>query len=128
MEKLKAQEEAAQQQAKEEAEDKARVNALLEAKAFGDVALGEERLSRIKYDAALSEERLAAAQEERARSVLDIIRAGKEFEEMDAKRQGMGIEHAHKILEIIRGVEEEQRLKAADTVVPQPAITGEKGA
>lgn len=125
MEKLKAQEEAAAKQAQEEAEDKARVNKLLEAKAYGDMALGEERLSRIKYDAALSEERLAAAQEERARSVLDIVRAGKEFEEMDARKQGMGIEHAERILNIIRGVEEEQRLKAADTVVPQPAVEGQ---
>lgn len=124
-EKLQAQAEQAEAQAQEEAEDKKQVNELLKAKAFGDVALGEERLSRIKYDAALSEERLAAAQEERSRSVLDIIRAGKEFQEMELKQQGMGIEHAEKILGIIRGVEEEQRMKAAETVVPQPAITGE---
>ncbi len=70
----------------------------MQAKAFTDIALGEERLSRIKYDAALSEERLAAAQEERARSVLDIIRAGKEFQEMDINAQGLGIEHAERIL------------------------------
>ncbi len=123
MEKIQAQSEQAQAQAKQEQEDKARVNKLLEAKAFGDIALGEERLSRIKYDAALSEERLAAAQEERARSVLDIIRASKEFQEMELKQQGMGIEHAEKILGIIRGVEEEQRMTASDTVVPQPAVT-----
>lgn len=119
---LDAQQEQAEAQAKEEAEDKAEVSELLKAKAFGDVALGEERLNRIKYDAALSEERLAAAQEERARSVLDIIRAGKEFHEMDQKAQGMSIEHAQGILEMIKGIEEEQRLKAADTVVPQPAV------
>lgn len=128
MEKIEAQTQQAQEAAKAEQEDKARVNKLLEAKAFGDVALGEERLSRIKYDAALSEERLAAAQEERARSVLDIVRAGKEFAEMDQKHQGMGIEQAEKILNIIRSVEEEQRLAAADTVVPQPAVTGQEGA
>lgn len=127
MEKMEAQSQAQAQQAEVEKEDKARVNKLLEAKAFGDVALGEERLSRIKYDAALSEERLAAAQEERARSVLDIIRAGKEFQEMELKQQGMGIDHAEKILGIIRGVEDEQRLQAIKTVVPQPAITGEGG-
>lgn len=124
MEKIQAQSEAQQAAAQQEQEDKQRVNKLLEAKAFGDVALGEERLSRIKYDAALSEERLAAAQEERARSVLDVVRASKEFQEMELKQQGMGIEHAEKILGIIRGVEEEQRLAAANTVVPQPAITG----
>lgn len=124
MEKIRQQSEAAEQQAQQEAEDKKQVNELLQAKAFGDIALGEERLSRIKYDAALSEERLAAAQEERARSVLDIVRAGKEFQEMDAKKQGMAIEQGAKILEIIRGIEEEQRLKAADTVVPQPAVKG----
>jgi len=123
MEKIEAQSEQAQAQAQEEAQDKKQVNELLQAKAFTDIALGEERLSRIKYDAALSEERLAAAQEERARSVLDIIRAGKEFQEMDRKDQGSGIEHAERILNIIRGVEEEQRLKAAETVVPQPAVT-----
>ena len=122
MEKIEQQTQAAQAAQQVELEDKQRVNKLLEAKAFTDVALGEERLSRIKYDAALSEERLAAAQEERSRSVLDIIRAGKEFQEMELKQQGMGIEHAEKILGIIRGVEEEQRLSAADTVVPQPAI------
>ena len=117
MEKIEQQTQAAQQQAQEEAADKAQVNELLKAKAFSDISLGEERLSKIKYDAALSEERLAAAQEERARSVLDIVRAGKEFQEMD-------IRNADAILNIIRGVEEEQRLKAADTVVPQPAMKG----
>lgn len=124
--RIEEQQKAAEAAAQQELEDKARVNKLLEAKAFGDMALGEERLAKIKYDAALSEERLAAAQEERARSVLDIIRAGKEFQEMELKQQGMGIEHAANILEIIRGVEEEQRLAAADTVVPQPAVKGEK--
>lgn len=124
MEKIEQQSQQAEAEAQQELEDKKQVNELLQAKAFGDIALGEERLSRIKYDAALSEERLAAAQEERARSVLDIIRAGKEFDEMEMKQQGMGIEHAEKILNIIRGIEEEQRLKTADTVVPQPAVTG----
>lgn len=123
MAKIKADQKMAEEQAKSEQADKERVNKLLEAKAFGDIALGEERLSRIKYDAALSEERLAAAQEERARGVLDIIRAGKEFQEMELKQQGMGLEHAEKILDMIRGVEEEERLAAADTVVPQPAVT-----
>ncbi len=125
--KLEAQSKMAEEEAKLEIEDRRRANKLLESKAFSDVALGEERLSRIKYDAALSEERLAAAQEERARGVLDIVRAGKEFQEMDLKQQGMGIEHAERILNIIRGVEEEQRFASADTVVPQPAVTGSKG-
>lgn len=124
MELIRQQAEAAQAQQKAELEDKARVNKLLEAKAYGDVALGEERLSRIKYDAALSEERLAAAQEERARSVLDIVRASKEFEEMDANLHGKGVEHAEKILNMILAIEENQRMNAADTVVPQPAVTG----
>ncbi len=124
MEQIQQQAKAAEAAAQQELEDKQQVNELLQAKAFTDRALGEERLSKIKYDAALSEERLAAAQEERARSVLDVIRAGKEFQEMELKQQGMGIEHAEKILNIIRGVEEEQRLKAADTVVPQPAVPG----
>lgn len=113
---MEAQEKQAREEKQVEMEDKRRINKLLESKAFGDVALGEERLSRIKYDAALSEERLAAAQEERARSVLDIVRASKEFD-------GMDIENAHKVLDIIRGIEEEQRLKSADTTVPQPAVT-----
>lgn len=125
MAKIEEQNQQAQAQAQQEAEDKKQVNELLQAKAFTDVALGQERLSRIKYDAALSEERLAAAQEERARSVLDIIRAGKEFEEMDQNAHGRTIQHAEQILNIIRGVEEEQRLKAAETVVPQPAVTGQ---
>jgi hypothetical protein len=115
MEQIQQQNEQAKADAEAERQDKERVNKLLEAKTFTDISLGEERLSRIKYDAALSEERLAAAQEERARSVLDIIRAGKEFQEMD-------IGNAHKILEIIRGVEEEQRWAAEDTIVPQPAV------
>lgn len=109
--------EQAKQAQQQDVEDKQQVNQFLQAKAFGDVALGEERLSRIKYDAALSEERLAAAQEERARSVLDIVRASKELQELD-------IGNAGKILEIIRAVEEEQRMKSAETVVPQPAVTG----
>jgi hypothetical protein len=123
--RLEAQVKAAEAEKQQDLEDKQRVNKLLEAKAFTDISLGEERLSRIKYDAALSEERLAAAQEERSRGVLNIIRAGKEFQEMDLKQHGMSIEHAERILNIIRGVEEEQRLAAADTVVPQPAVKGE---
>lgn len=127
-EKLEAQAEQQKVEAEQEAADKKQVNELLQAKAFTDISLGEERLSRIKYDAALSEERLAAAQEERARSVLDIVRASKEFAEMDKKHEGMTIEHAERILGIIRGIEEEQRFKSEQTVVPQPAVTGEKGA
>lgn len=124
MEKIEQQTEAQKAEQQQELEDKQQINELLKAKAFTDTALGEERLSRIKYDAALSEERLAAAQEERGRSVLDIVRAGAELQEMEMKQQGMGIDHAGKILEMIRGIEEEQRLKAADTVVPQPAVEG----
>jgi hypothetical protein len=119
MAQIQAQDEAAKAAEQQEIEDKQQVNELLKAKAFGDVALGEERLSRIKYDAALSEERLAAAQEERSRSVLNDVRAAKEMEEIH-----MG--NAEKLLGMIRGIEEEKRLKAADTVVPQPAVTGKK--
>jgi hypothetical protein len=122
-ERMEQQQKQAEEEKRQEAEDKKQINELLQAKAFGDIALGEERLSRIKYDAALSEERLAAAQEERARSVLDIVRAGKEFQEMEIQQQGMHIDNGQKILEIIRGIEEEQRLKTAETVVPQPAVT-----
>jgi len=114
---LEQEAEAAKAAQAQEAADKQQINQFLQAKSFSDISLGEERLSKIKYDAALSEERLAAAAEERERAVLDRIRAIKELE-------GMDIEHAHKILEIIRGIEEEQRLKSADTVVPQPAVTG----
>jgi len=112
MAKQKEAEQAAQQQ---EVEDKQQVAELLKAKTFSDISLGEERLSRIKYDAALSEERLAAAQEERSRSVLNDVRAAKELDEMDLNNAG-------KVLEMIRSIEEEHRLKTADTVVPQPAI------
>ena len=119
MERIEAQTKAAQEAAQAEQEDKARVNKLLEAKAFTDISLGEERLSRIKYDAALSEERLAAAQEERSRSSLNDIRAAKEMD-------GMDLDHAERLLNIIRGVEEENRLASKDTVVPQPAITGKE--
>ena len=119
MERIEAETKAAQEAAQAEQEDKARVNKLLEAKAFTDISLGEERLSRIKYDAALSEERLAAAQEERSRSSLNDIRAAKEMD-------GMDLDHAERLLNIIRGVEEENRLASKDTVVPQPAITGKE--
>lgn len=115
MELIKQRAQAAQAAEQQEIEDKQQVNELLQAKAFTDVALGEERLSRIKYDAALSEERLAAAEEERSRSVLNDIRAAKEMDEID-------IGNAGKLLEMIRAVEEEKRLKSADTIVPQPAI------
>ena len=119
MAQIQAQDEAAKAAEQQEIEDKKQVNELLKAKAFGDVALGEERLSRIKYDAALSEERLAAAQEERSRSVLNDVRAAVEMQEIN-----MG--SAEKLLGMIRGIEEEKRFKAADTVVPQPAVTGKK--
>jgi len=115
MEKIEAQSKLAQEQAQAELEDKEKINELLSAKAFSDISLAEERLSRIKYDAALSEERLAAAQEERSRSVLNDIRATKELDEID-----MG--NAEKLLNMVRGIEEEHRLAAADTVVPQPAL------
>ena len=118
-EQIKQREEAAQAAQQQEMEDKQQVNQLLQAKAFTDISLGEERLSRIKYDAALSEERLAAAQEERSRSALNEVRAMKEMDEID-------INNAGKILEMIRGIEEEQRFKSADTVVPQPAVSKNK--
>lgn len=111
--------EAAQAQQQQEIEDKKEVNELLQSKAFTDIALGQERLSRIKYDAALSEERLAAAQEERSRATLNEVRAMKEMDEID-------IRNAEKILTMIRAIEEENRLQSEDTVVPQPAITGSK--
>jgi hypothetical protein len=115
MQTIRQREEAAQEAQKQEAEDRKQVNELLQAKAFTDISLGEERLSRIKYDAALSEERLAAAQEERSRGALNEVRAMKEMDEID-----MG--NAEKMLNMIRGIEEEQRLMQADTVVPQPAV------
>jgi len=119
MELVKQQQEAAQAAQQQEMEDKKQVNELLQAKAFTDISLGEERLSRIKYDAALSEERLAAAQEERSRSVMNDIRAAKEMQEID-------MNNAEKLLNIIRSVEEENRLASQDTVVPQPAVQEKK--
>lgn len=106
---------AAQAQQQQEAEDKKQVNELLQAKAFTDISLGKERLSRIKYDAALSEERLAAAQEERSRATLNEVRSMKEIDEMD-------LNNATKILNMLKVIEEENRLASANTVVPQPAI------
>ena len=117
--KLQQQAEAAEAEAKQELEDKQQVNELLQAKAFSDISLGEERLSKIKYDAALSEERLAAAQEERSRSVLDLVRAGKEMQEID-------VGNLHKTMEIIKGLKETELMEAEKTVVPQPAVTGAK--
>lgn len=119
MEQIKAQDEAAKAEQEQELADKQQVNELLQAKAFTDIALGEERLSRIKYDAALSEERLSAAEEERSRSVLNDVRAAHEIQEIE-----MG--NAEKLLAMIRGVEEEKRMQAGQTVVPQPAIKGGK--
>ena len=116
---VKQRAEAAQAATQQEQQEKSVVNELLASKAFTDKALGEERLSRIKYDAALSEERLAAAQEERSRGALNEVRGIKELE-------GMDIEHAEKVLGMIRGIEEEQRLQSQNTVVPQPAVTGAK--
>jgi len=115
MQLLKQRSEVAQAVQQQEIEDKKQVNELLQAKAFGDIALGQERLSRIKYDAALSEERLAAAQEERSRTTLNDVRAAKEMQEIDLR-------NAQSLLKIIRDVEEENRLAAKDTVVPQPAV------
>lgn len=117
MEQVEQQNQAAEAQQQQEIADKQQLNELLQAKAFNDIALGKERLSRIKYDAALSEERLAAAQEERSRASLNDIRAAKELQEMDLKS-------AAQMLSIMRSVEEENRLQAANTIVPQPAITG----
>lgn len=113
MDRIRQQAEQAQEAQKQELEDKAQINELLKAKAFSDVSLGEERLSKIKYDAALSEERLAAAQEERARSALDIVRASKEFADMD-------METAKKFVEMVLAVEESEREKSKDTIVEQP--------
>ena len=41
----------------------------------------------------------------------------KEMDEID-------MNNAEKMLGIIRGIEEEHRMQQADTVVPQPAVTG----
>lgn len=117
--RLEDQAKMAEEAQKQEIEDKKQINQLLQAKAFTDMALGQERLSRIKYDAALSEERLAAAQEERSRSTLNDVRAAKEIQEIDLR-------NAESLLKIIRGVEEENRLAAKDTIVPQPAVKEEE--
>jgi len=116
MELVRQQHETQQAAQQQEIEDKQQVNELLKAKAFSDISLGQERLSKIKYDAALSEERLAAAQEERSRSVLNDIKAMKEIEAVE-------MDNAEKLLNMVRGIEEENRLAAAETVVPQPAVT-----
>lgn len=120
MQIIEAREKMAEEEKKQEMEDKKQVNELLQAKAFTDISLGKERLSRIKYDAALSESQLATAEEARSRSVLNDIRAAKEFDEID-------INNAAKVLEMIRSIEEEHRMKSKDTVVPQPAVTGSEG-
>lgn len=104
----------AQEQAQAEAQEKQQVAQLLQAKAFTDIALGEERLNRIRYDAALSEERLAAAQEERSRSALNIIRATKEFDDMDLAR-------AERELNMVLSVEQHEKDVSANTVIKQPA-------
>lgn len=115
MDRIRQQAEQAEAAAQQELEDKKQINELLQAKAFSDVSLGEERLSKIKYDAALSEERLAAAQEERARSALDIVRASKEFADMDMST-------AQKFVDMVLAVEESERAKSEDTVVEQPMV------
>lgn len=112
---LEARAQSQQQAQEQELENSKQINELLQAKAFTDVSLGQERLSKINYDAALSEERLAAAQEERSRSVLNDIKAAKEIDSMD-------LANTEQLLNIIRAVQEENRVAAADTVVPQPAI------
>lgn len=104
--------EAAQQQ---ELADKQQLNEVLKAKAFTDMALGEERLNRIKYDAALSEERLASAQEERSRSNLNDIEALKKLEEMD-------LSNAQRYLDLLRSIANENRMNSANTVVKQTAV------
>lgn len=115
MEKMEQQQKAAEEEAKVDREDRQRINNLLNAKAASDFALSEKRLNAIDYENALGEERLAAAQEERARSVLDIVRASKEFQEMD-------ISNAARILDIIKGIQEEQRLDAAKTITEQDKV------
>ena len=115
MEQIQAKEQAEKAQQQQDIEDKQKINELLSAKAFTDISLGQERLSRIKYDAALSEERLAAAQEERSRGALNEVKAMKEIDELE-------LSNADKLLNMIRGLEEEQRMQQADTVVPQPAV------
>lgn len=114
MERQSQQAQAAQEQ---EIADKQQLNEVLKAKAFTDMALGEERLNRIKYDAALSEERLASAQEERSRSNLNDIEALKKLDEMD-------LTNAQRYLNLLRGIEEENRMSSAKTVVEQPATKG----
>lgn len=113
MDRIREQAEQAKAAQQQELEDKAQINELLKAKAFSDVSLGEERLSKIKYDAALSEERLAAAQEERARSALDIVRASKEFADMDMAT-------AQKFVDMVLAVEQNERERSKDTIVEQP--------
>ena len=55
----------------------------IESKAMSDQALAEERLNKIKLDAALSAERISRAEEDRTAGVLNIIKAVKELDGMD---------------------------------------------
>jgi hypothetical protein len=67
--------------------------------------LAQERLAKIQLDKALNAERIQRAEEDRTGSVLNLVKAAKEIQEMDLNQLA-------KALEIVRQLESEESEKA----------------
>ncbi len=93
-----------EQQFKLQMQNQQVVNNSLEAKAFSDQSLGQERLAKIQLDNALNQERIARAYEERDQGTLAKIKAVKEFETMDT-------DNFVKIFDLIQNISNSQHDK-----------------
>jgi len=100
-ERFKAQREAAMQQAQQQQEmamqQQAVVTESLQAKAYSDHSLGQERLAKIQLDQALNVERISRSEEDRTASELNLVKALKEL-------QGMDLDQIAKGIEILKGI------------------------
>lgn len=77
----------------------------LKARAMANEGLGYERASRIQENQALAVERIAAAQKDRDVGTLDRVKAAKEL-------QGMDIDQLARLVDIIKALQEEDRIDA----------------
>lgn len=85
----------------------------LKARAMANEGLGYERASRVTENQALAVERIAAAQKDRDMGTLDRVKAAKELAEMD-------INQLHKMVDILRQLQDSQRMEAQENLPKQP--------
>lgn len=83
IERMRKREELAQEAAKSQMEQEQLTRQLAQAKMFGDIGMGVERMARAEADRGLARERISEMQENQSQAVLARVKAIKELENME---------------------------------------------